>query len=195
VRFSQLVVEQRWIKEIDINPLLASHRADHRARCPHRAPRSGHRCRRRPAALTPSALPGARYSIVLHLHTGEDVSHSPDPPEDEPMMAAFNRTLSPYSIYLRYFHPVSPAQLVSHDQLGRLCFVDYDREMSLVAERRDERGRTQIVGMGQLTKLQGTTTASLPSWSMTNISAPGWAPNCSPAAADRPRREAGARRR
>ena len=24
VRFSQLVVEQRWIKEIDINPLLAS---------------------------------------------------------------------------------------------------------------------------------------------------------------------------
>ena len=71
-------------------------------------------------------------------------------------MAAFNRTLSPYSIYLRYFHPVSPTQLVAHDQLAALCFVDYDRQMSLVAERRDERGQIQIVGMGQLTKLQGT---------------------------------------
>ncbi|MCB0148655.1 MAG: GNAT family N-acetyltransferase, partial [Caldilineaceae bacterium] len=69
---------------------------------------------------------------------------------------SFNRTLSPYSIYLRYFHPVSPAQLMSHDQLAMLCFVDYDRELALVAERKDERGRTQIVGMGQLTKLQGT---------------------------------------
>jgi acetyltransferase len=36
VRFSQLVVEQRWIKEIDINPLLASPGL-HRARCAHRA--------------------------------------------------------------------------------------------------------------------------------------------------------------
>jgi GNAT superfamily N-acetyltransferase len=46
--------------------------------------------------------------------------------------------------------------LVSHEQLAALCFVDYDRQMSLVAERRDERGHMQIVGMGQLTKLQGT---------------------------------------
>jgi acetyltransferase len=90
------------------------------------------------------------------LHNDEEVAIRPIRPEDEPMMASFNRTLSPYSIYLRYFHPVSPAQLMSHDQLAMLCFVDYDREMALVAERKDDRGRTQIVGMGQLTKLQGT---------------------------------------
>jgi len=64
--------------------------------------------------------------------------------------------LSPYSIYLRYFHPVSPAQLMSHEQLAMLCFVDYDRQMALVAEHKDDRGRLEIVGMGQLTKLQGT---------------------------------------
>jgi acetyltransferase len=37
VRFSQLVVEQPWIAEIDINPLLASASGNRRARCPGRA--------------------------------------------------------------------------------------------------------------------------------------------------------------
>jgi acetyltransferase len=60
---------------------------------------------------------------------------------------------------LRYFHPVSPQQLTSHEQLASLTFIDYDREMSLVAERKDARGRTEIIGMGQLTKLQGTNDA------------------------------------
>jgi acetyltransferase len=84
------------------------------------------------------------------------VNIRPIRPEDEPLMASFNRTISPYSIYLRYFHPISPAQLISHEQLAALCFIDYDREMSLVAEIYDEAGRAQIIGMGQLTKLQGT---------------------------------------
>ena len=154
VRFSQLVVEQRWIKEIDINPLLASstqiialdarvvlHDPDTEES---KLPRTAIR-----------AYP-TRYSDPFTCQNGEGVYIRPIRPEDEPMMASFNRTLSPYSIYLRYFHPVSPAQLMSHEQLAMLCFVDYDREMALVAEHRDERGRTQIVGMGQLTKLQGT---------------------------------------
>ena len=41
VRFSQLVVEQRWIKEIDINPLLASPERLHRAGRPRGAARPG----------------------------------------------------------------------------------------------------------------------------------------------------------
>jgi acetyltransferase len=133
VRFSQLVVEQRWIKEIDINPLLASQRADHRARRARGAPRPGHR-REGSAAFGHPPLP-TKYSS-LHAPNGRRGHIRPIRPEDEPMMAAFNRTLSPYSIYLRYFHPVSPTQLVSHEQLAALCFVDYDREMALVAERR-----------------------------------------------------------
>ena len=39
VRFSRLVVEQPWIRELDINPLLASPRAPHRARRPGRSAR------------------------------------------------------------------------------------------------------------------------------------------------------------
>ena len=154
VRFSQLVVEQRWIKEIDINPLMASSEQlialD--ARIVLHDPDTDEKALPR-SAIRPVPT---KYSSNFTLQTGEEVAIRPIRPEDEPMMAAFNRTLSPYSIYLRYFHPVSPAQLVSHEQLAALCFVDYDRQITLVAERRDDRGRLQIVGMGQLTKLQGT---------------------------------------
>ena len=154
VRFSQLVVEQRWIKEIDINPLLASPEQiialD--ARIVLHDPGMNEEDLPRPA-IRP--LP-TRYSAPFTCQNAEEVYIRPIRPEDEPMMASFNQTLSPYSIYLRYFHPVSPAQLMSHEQLAMLCFVDYDRQIALVAERKDERGHPQIVGMGQLTKLQGT---------------------------------------
>ncbi|WP_298980826.1 acetate--CoA ligase alpha subunit [Caldilinea sp.] len=154
VRFSQLVVEQRWIKEIDINPLLASPEqiVALDARIVLHDPEMSEEELPRPA-IRPYP---AQYSGSFTLQNQEEVYIRPIRPEDEPMMASFNRTLSPYSIYLRYFHPVSPAQLMSHEQLAMLCFIDYDREMALVAERRDDRGRVQIVGMGQLTKLQGT---------------------------------------
>ena len=158
VRFSQLVVEQRWIKEIDINPLLASPERPDRPRRPRGAARPRHArkrtCRSRPSAPTRRIL-----SAPLTIKTGDEVTIRPIRPEDEPLMASFNRTLSPYSIYLRYFHPISPSQRVSHEQLAALCFIDYDREMALVAEMKDEKGHTQIIGMGQLTKLQGTTDA------------------------------------
>ena len=78
-------------------------------------------------------------------------------PEDEPLMTEFTLGLSPHNLYLRYFHAVSPASLASHEQLARLCFVDYDREMALVAVRADPKnGRPQIIGHGQLTKLHGS---------------------------------------
>lgn len=157
VRFSQLVVEQRWIKEIDINPLLASpsgiialdarivlHDPDvEEADLPQ-------------LAIRPYPV---QYSTPFTTQTKTDLIIRPIRPEDEPLMATFNRTLSPYSIYLRYFHPISPQQLTSHEQLASLTFIDYDREISLVAERKDGRGRPEIVGMGQLSKLQGTTDA------------------------------------
>ena len=43
VRFGQLVVEQRWIKEIEINPLLGWIGAVDRAGCPRGAVRAGGR--------------------------------------------------------------------------------------------------------------------------------------------------------
>ena len=92
VRFSQLVVEQRWIKEIDINPLLAAplpkpfsagrrrtkRREDHRARCAHGTARTGPR-RGSIAQARHSPLPDA-ICIGMDVegwHAGHHSPHSP----------------------------------------------------------------------------------------------------------------------
>jgi len=157
VRFSQLVVEQLWIKEIDVNPLLAS---------PERLIALDARvvlhdlAMRREDRPQPAIRPyPTRQAGPWTTQSNIDVFIRPIRPEDEPLMVDFNNTLSPHSIYLRYFHSVSPAHLIAHEQLTRLCFIDYDREMVLVAERQNEAGEREILALGQLTKINGTNDA------------------------------------
>lgn len=157
VRFSQLVAEQPRIKEIDINPLLAS--SD-------RILALDARIVLHEPDLPDSALPQLairpypeQYATGWTSQNNIDVLIRPIRPEDEPMMEAFNKTISPHSLYLRYFHPMSPEQLVSHEQLARMCFIDYDREMALVAETTGKDGEKSIIAMGQLTKLHGSNQA------------------------------------
>ncbi len=56
-------------------------------------------------------------------------------------MIKFHEKLSERSVYLRYFQPLKLTQRTAHERLTRICFIDYDREMALVAERRDDAGR------------------------------------------------------
>ncbi len=50
----------------------------------------------------------------------------------------------------------------AHEALTRICFVDYDREMVLVAERRDTNtGERSIVAIADLTKLYNTKKAEV----------------------------------
>lgn len=157
VRFSQLVVEQPWIKEVEINPLLASPERlialDARIVLHELKLRAEERPR---PAIRPYP---ARYIAPFMTQTHMPVTIRPIRPEDEPLMDAFNRTLSPTSIYLRYFHSVSPLHLTAHEQLARLCFIDYDREMILVAERQHDTGAREILALGQLTRLHGNNEA------------------------------------
>ena len=52
---------------------------------------------------------------------------------------------------------VSLGQRVAHERLTRICFIDYDREMALVAEHTDPAsGRPAIVAVGRLSNLTGT---------------------------------------
>jgi acetyltransferase len=56
-------------------------------------------------------------------------------------------------VYMRYFHMMNLDQRTAHERLTRICFIDYDREMALVAERRDpETGEREIMGVGRLSK-------------------------------------------
>jgi acetyltransferase len=68
-------------------------------------------------------------------------------------MARFHATLSERSVYLRYFHMIPLDSRIAHERLTRICFIDYDREMVLVAERHDPAtGEREILAVGRLTK-------------------------------------------
>jgi acetyltransferase len=150
VGFSQLVSEQRWIKEIDINPLFAS--GDDLvaldARVILHEPK-----------VTEDQLPKlairpypTQYVENWKMKDGTKVMVRPIRPEDEPSMVTFHEGLSERSVYLRYFSPLKLQQRIAHDRLIRICFNDYDREIALVAERK-EAGKTQIIGVGRFSKL------------------------------------------
>jgi acetyltransferase len=72
-------------------------------------------------------------------------------------MVRFHETLSERSVYLRYFHLMNLEQRTTHERLTRICFIDYDREMALVAERHNpETGESEILAVGRMMKIHGT---------------------------------------
>jgi acetyltransferase len=159
VRFSQLVVEQPWIQEIDINPLLAS--SERIVALDARVVVHG-------LDMTEDQLPTtAIRPYPIHLvrpwqtKDGKDVVIRPIRPEDEPMMIEFHKKLSERSVYLRYFQPLKLTQRTAHERLTRTCFIDYNREMALVAERKNEAGEAEILAVGRLSKLHGRDEAEL----------------------------------
>ncbi|MGA2200540.1 MAG: bifunctional acetate--CoA ligase family protein/GNAT family N-acetyltransferase [Terriglobales bacterium] len=160
VRFSQLVVEQRWIAEIDINPLLAS--PDHLLALDARVVLHG-------PAVTLDQLPKPairpypfQYVSSWTMKNGNQVTIRPIRPEDEPLMVKFHETLSDRTVYLRYFCSLSLSQRVAHERLLRICFGDYDREMALVAERVDPAtGERGIIGVGRINRLHGKNEAEV----------------------------------
>src|SRR5499427_8427904 len=152
VRFSQLVLEQPWIKEIDINPLLAT---------PDRLLALDARIVVHDASMTSEKLPGAairpypcQYIWDWKLKDGTAVTIRPIRPEDEPLMAQFHRTLSERSVYLRYFCSLSLSTRVEHERLVRICFGSYDRGFALVADHKDpETGEHEVLGVGRFSAI------------------------------------------
>lgn len=151
VRFSQLVIEQRRIREIDINPLYVSH--DRIAALDARIVLHG-------AAVGDSDLPlpairpyPVQYVGSWTLRDGPMVTIRPIRPEDEPLLTQFHQNLSDRTVYLRYFQYMRFEQRVSHERLTRICFIDYDRQMALVAEQQDPAaGEPAILGVARLIK-------------------------------------------
>jgi acetyltransferase len=150
VRFGDLVADQRRIREIDINPLLATPAGvvalD--ARIVLHNPALDEVELARPA-IRPYP---AEYVWAEKTGDGQAFIIRPIRPDDEPLLVAFHRTLSEESVRLRYMHPYKLDERTAHERLIRACFVDYDREMALVAERLVEPGRGEIVAVGRLSR-------------------------------------------
>ncbi|MGA2920927.1 MAG: bifunctional acetate--CoA ligase family protein/GNAT family N-acetyltransferase [Candidatus Sulfotelmatobacter sp.] len=160
VRFSQLVLEQRSIAEIDINPLLAS--AERLlaldARIVLHAPAVALDDLPKPA-IRPYPL---QYVARWTMRDGNQVTIRPIRPEDEPLMVKLHETLSDQSVYLRYFCSLSLSRRIAHERLLKICFGDYDREMALVAEFTDPvTGERRIIAVGRLSKLHGRNEAEV----------------------------------
>ena len=155
VRFSQLVVEQPRVKEIDVNPLLARPGDDGLLALDARVVL--HPYTKSDEELPTSAIrPYPRQYVGTHtMNSGEEVSIRPIRPEDEPKLVTFHERLSERSVYLRYANLMKLEQRVAHERLARICFIDYDREMALVAERSVDDGDDRIIGVGRLTQLPG----------------------------------------
>jgi acetyltransferase len=160
VRFGQLVLEQSWIAEIDINPLLAS---------PERLLALDARIVLYGPDVTLNELPKPairpyplQYVSAWTMKDGSPITIRPIRPEDEPLMVKFHETLSDRSVYLRYFYSLSLSRRVAHDRLLRICFGDYDREMALVAELTDSgSGERRIIAVGRMNKLHNKNEAEV----------------------------------
>ncbi|MEG4008368.1 bifunctional acetate--CoA ligase family protein/GNAT family N-acetyltransferase [Microcoleus sp. Pol11C1] len=150
VRFSQLIVEQPQIAEIDINPLLVS---------PEGAIALDARVvlQTTENPISPAIRPyPTQYVQTWSTNGDRPITIRPIRPEDEPLMVLFHEELSEESVYLRYAHMVKLKHRIAHERLTRICFIDYDREMLLVADRQDpETSEHRILGVARLSKLHG----------------------------------------
>jgi acetyltransferase len=154
VRFSGLVVERPRIKEIDINPLLAS---------PERLIALDARVVLHGAEVDADRLPHlairpypTHYVAPWTAPDGLAVTIRPIRPEDEPLIVRFHEKLSENTVYLRYFQSLKLSQRIAHERLTRICFIDYNREMALVADYKDpETGEPEIIAAGLLNRLYG----------------------------------------
>jgi len=149
VRFSALVAEQRWIKEIDINPLLAS--PDGLIALDARVVVHGPEVTLDQVPKTAIRAYPSRYVSPWTLKDSTEVTIRPIRPEDEPAMVRFHETLSERSVYLRYFCSLSLSTRVEHERLVRICFGNYDRGLALVADHINaETGQHEVFGVGRI---------------------------------------------
>ncbi len=150
VRFGQLVAEQPWIKEIDINPLLAS---------PERLIALDARVVLHDADLPEAALPRLairpyprQYAYSWTAGDGTVFDVRPIRPEDEPLMVGFHASLSDRTVMGRYLAALGLDERTAHERLVRVCFNDYDREIALVAQKAGDDGTPEIVAVARLSK-------------------------------------------
>lgn len=160
VAFSQLIVELPRIAEMDINPLLAS---------PERILALDARVVLVDPKIRDEALPQPairpyplQYISRWTMKNGSEVTIRPIRPEDEPAMVKFHTLLSDKTVYLRYFHMAKLDTRIAHERLMRKCFIDYDREMALVAELAGANSEVAaILGVGRLSRIPGSEEAEL----------------------------------
>ncbi|HVV46831.1 MAG TPA: bifunctional acetate--CoA ligase family protein/GNAT family N-acetyltransferase, partial [Bryobacteraceae bacterium] len=151
-RFSDLVMENPAIKEIEMNPLYVSPSGVSAldARVMLHPPGAAHLPR---PAIRPYP---AQYVQPWRLADGTSVLIRPIRPEDEPAIARLHTRLSEETVLQRFLGLISLERRRSHQRLIPVCFSDYDREIALVVE-----DGAEILGVGRLSKAHFEQSAEL----------------------------------
>ena len=145
VSFSNLIVDFPEIVEMYINPIVISNGkacavnarivlepslADAGVQYPH-------------VVVTPYPT---RYVSPWVMSDGTTILLRPIKPEDETLEHELLSSLSQETMRSRFFSVIGD---ISHEMLIRYCNIDYDREMAIVAELR-ENDRKRMIGIGRL---------------------------------------------
>jgi len=145
VHFSTLVADYPEILDIEVNPLLVSARRmvalDARALIDHSAKADGPQYHH--LAIRPYPT---EFVQSITLKDGASLVLRPIKPEDEQRWQAMMDRCSRESLWQRFQHVI---KFTPHTSAARMCSIDYDREIAIVAE--DQRdGERRIVGVARL---------------------------------------------
>ena len=146
LRLSQLVIERPEISELDINPLWVTprtvlamdarividraHRASHLHDCSH-------------LAIRPYP---DEYVKSTSLADGTSLILRPIKPEDEPLWQQLIESCTAETMRSRFRYLFKPSD---HTIAAKFCFIDYDRDLAIVAEV-VENGEKRLIGIAQL---------------------------------------------
>ncbi|HNS23241.1 MAG TPA: bifunctional acetate--CoA ligase family protein/GNAT family N-acetyltransferase [Candidatus Bipolaricaulis anaerobius] len=155
MRVSYLVADYPEIKELDINPLVAS--PDEVVAVDARIVVDQEALKNPPRPYSHLAIRPypEGYTRQATLRNGTKVLLRPIRPEDEPLWHEMLAVSSRESIRFRFRYLFKES---THQMAIPFCFIDYDREMAIVAEIEDG-GRKRIVGVGRLVVGPDPTTA------------------------------------
>jgi acetyltransferase len=144
IRLSYLAADYPEIIELDINPLLVA---------PNELIALDARIVKDSSAVGIEKY--SHLSIVPYpedyvsqpiMIAGKEVIFRPIRPEDEPMWLELLSSCSRESIYSRFNYFF---QWSSHDVATRFCYIDYNREIAIVAEIVED-GKKKLIGVGRL---------------------------------------------
>jgi acetyltransferase len=96
-----------------------------------------------------------QHEEICRLSDGTKIVIQPVCPRDEAMMVRFHQSLSPESVYARYFNTLKLSQRISHGRLKGVCHPEAGLDWLFVAEVVTFGSEREIVAVGRLSKLQG----------------------------------------
>jgi acetyltransferase len=147
-KFSQLIIDNPYIKEIDINPLMASPEeiiaVDARIELDPNPEKHPH------IIITPYPT---KYIKTIKLKDGTEVLFRPIKPEDEYLWLDMFQSFSDETVRFRFFRLIKDTP---HEMRTRYCNIDYDREIGIVAEIK-ENGKRKLIGVTRLILKPGST--------------------------------------